>query len=36
MVNQTVSIPSEPILEEFTYKNISEFKLMTPEMCEEF
>ena len=36
LVNQTVSIPTEPVVEHYTYKNMLEFTPMDAEMQEEF
>lgn len=36
LVNQTVSIPTEPVVEHYTYKNILEFPSMEAAMQEEF
>ena len=36
LVNQTVSIPTEPVIEKYTYKNVLEFKPLDEEMRAEF
>lgn len=36
LVNQTVSIPTEPVVEKYTYKNVLEFKPLDEEMRCEF
>lgn len=36
LVNQTVSIPTEPVVDNFTYKNIIEYEAMDQDVQEEF
>jgi hypothetical protein len=36
MINQTVSIPTEPVVENYTIKTIFEFKKMEEIMINEF
>lgn len=36
LVNQTVSIPTEPIVEQYTFKNVIEYPRLDDEMMEEF
>jgi hypothetical protein len=36
LVNQTVSIPTEPVVEKYTYKNVIEFKGMDQDMLDDF
>lgn len=35
-MNQTVSIPTEPVVEKYTYKNVLEFKPMDEDMQDDF
>jgi len=36
LVNQTVSIPTEPVVEQYSYRNVLEFASMDQDMMNEF
>jgi hypothetical protein len=36
LVNQTVSIPTEPVVEKYTFKNVLEYKAMSQDMIDNF